>query len=508
MSIFTRLLAGSGKAATKCFAVAAATILEHAFTPLPPSGQLNVRTSAHVVADCGPGPESLERVWSTLKILHSIYGKQRAPVSFATRVKAQTPTAVLEMDFAFVLKSIDVDVVGTSPAAKAAFMAGDMMSRSNGIGLSWLSLTPVIAEVFSIDAAEDTSKIGQVLERVLCTSKCRQLSAAAQLDEVHLDCQVASPVQLARFLSAVAESRIAKRLHLDLEPHLTSSLRKWTWERLAYAFFSPQARSRSSITEVTLKKCDLKPQDTEGVAAVLGSDDAARDLLGRGGGVDATGASSREHFYRGSCMLKQGAVVKLLPMYLLDSVKSGSMGWMLDSNLFGVMEVGDSTLSSQTAAAVLLPGYGLCEVARNDLVPVDVSDAPDRQQGGVTSLDLGFISERDAASGLLRLLEMVGPYLASLKITLGSEDNIDIQMLLGACTNLKKLTIHGPCINAAQFLEAYEGFGCKIAEVDCRFSGLTNVSLALSDPTARIARTLKRMITKCCPRAGLDIRPH
>jgi hypothetical protein len=398
--------------------------------------------------------------------------------------------------------------MGTSPTSKAAFMAGDMLSRSNGIRLSQLSLTPIIAEDYSIDAAEDTRKMGQVFERVLCANKSRNLADVAQLDEVRLDCQVASPVRLARLLSAVAESRTAKRLHLELEPRLTSSLRKWTWERLAYALFSPQARTRSSITEVTLTKCDLRLQDAEAVAAVLGSDDSARLLFGRGQGVDATGTSGSENLFRGSWMLKQGTAVTFLPMHPLDNLKLDSVGWALDSDLFGVIEVGGNTRSFPTAATVLLPGYGVCEVVRDDLVAVDVYDAPDRQQGGITSLDLGFISERNAASGLLRLLELVGPYLTTLKVTLGSEEDTDIQMLLGVCPSLKKLTISGSCIDAARFLEAYEGFRCDIAEINCHFSDLTVVSLALSDPTTRIARTLKRMITKCWPRAGLDNRPQ
>lgn len=400
------------------------------------------------------------------------------------------PTALLNLDCAFVFEPVEVKIEDDDMLTpKAAFLVRKMMTGSNGLAFSRLQLPLTMFFNHSIDVAHNTQELGHMIEQVLCASE-RRLEDVVELDEVILSCPDPWSPDLGRLLSAVSESRTIKKLTLPLDIHSIGDLRTWTWERVAYALFSPQARTRSSITEVALSGCDMSLQDAEAIANVLASDDPVRYLFGRGRGSGDPNGPGSDRSASETWMLKRGAIVTLLPMHAYDHFRSYSASWTLPTEVHGVKILGVSVGSQ---LPVLVPGYGVCEVNRDDLHSVGDTDGPDRRQGGVASLQLEFFGD-DALAGLPRFLEVVGSSLKRLEIEIESDEDMDVQRILRACPNLDTLIIRGPRVATAPLLEAYRVYGCRVSEINCCFSDLSMITRELSDKNSNLVRTLNRGI--------------
>jgi hypothetical protein len=106
--------------------------------------------------------------------------------------------------------------------------------------------------------------------------------------------------------------------------------------------------------------------------------------------------------------------VKLLPMDTHEELMAESYSLMLIHDVHGVNMVGTLTSSTGLVRAVD-PSYSVCQVSRVDVV--QVSDAR-RLSGPVVSLKLDVDGLWEAEAVLERFLELVGPPLSCLQVTL------------------------------------------------------------------------------------------
>lgn len=253
------------------------------------------------------------------------------------------------------------------------------------------------------------------------------------------------------------------------------------WQHLAYALFCGQ----SSITHAALENVHLTAEDAEAIASVLTSSDPIQELLG-------ASASA-------TVKLNEGTRLQLLLMTEDDEIPDESAHWQLATDVEQVLVLESATLADQDVARVLVPGYGLCEVARSQLVATDGGNSLSETSRGVTSLELNFAFEPYAEDGLGRLLEVIGASLTQLHFCR------DVAIVLRSCPNLETLTIDVTSIDAEAFVRAYRGSTSRLVELNCHFDDdLSVVMSELADSESKLARTLKHMSCQLNSRWGIE----
>lgn len=140
-------------------------------------------------------------------------------------------------------------------------------------------------------------------------------------------------------------------------------------------------------------------------------------------------------------------------------------------------------------ARVLVPGYGACSVNRDQLIPVE--DAG--HEGGITSLHVECSQDPEAATGLWRLIALVGSSLTYLALGLPLGTVLQVPIILASCPKLKTSSVGRDQINMESFLAAYRDSGVRIEELDCSFDNVRLLTEELSDKSTRLAQTLKRL---------------
>lgn len=208
----------------------------------------------------------------------------------------------------------------------------------------------------------------------------------------------------------------------------------------------PLAHENFSITGVILNSFSMTDAEAKIIAEVLASPDPTKFLLDQqtsdGGALHVEGAGV-------TGMLKRGTQVTLLPMGADEAIPDASTRWTLATDVCSVRIIPDSDV--QNEATVLVPGYGLFKVSRDQVVP---TDAAARSVGGVTSQTiLSSSRRREARNGLRRFIQLVGPLLTQLSPTLRSSVESLVPIILRSCPNLKVLTVKGGSIITRAFLK-------------------------------------------------------
>lgn len=183
-------------------------------------------------------------------------------------------------------------------------------------------------------------------------------------------------------------------------------------------------------------------------------------------------------------MLKAGT-----PLVLHSMDSTGELAeWELKTDVCGVQVLrdhGDSVL-----AVVLLPGYGVWEVRRDQVVLT----ADTRPEGGVTSLHMEFNRDSDDVSGFPKFLEVLGSSLTRLSIDLSAEEEIWTGDMLKSCPNLKALVLRGrTTIDTESFLTVYRESNLQIEELDCPFDVIGRLARELTNTNTAFAKTIKRL---------------
>lgn len=190
-----------------------------------------------------------------------------------------------------------------------------------------------------------------------------------------------------------------------------------------------------------------------------------------------------------------GAIARSM-LKLGTSVTIEGKTWELPTDVTGVQIVYEAVNPAE--ATILIPGYGVCRVARDQVAPINHSQGNNSRipGGGVTTLQLqfaGFWNAR-AAEGLPRLLKLVGGSLTSLWLDFSCYLVADVVGALPFCPRLKTLIVTGSPVDTASFLRVYRESNLVISDLDCFFDDLSLLAAELSDKRTRIAQNMKRVV--------------
>lgn len=425
--------------------------------------------------------------YRALRPLHS--GNWRFPIATTQHDQGSpAPTS------AFVLEPLVVDIARDELTTDTTALVAEMMMLGDDAPpIERLALCSQMRRSLAGDASPNWQAMGTMLERLLC--------AAGQLgtiEELEFRCSLSRPRAFVRLCSAIAQTQTTKSIMLDFgEDHgmLAGGVRAWMWKTIAYAVLARGSARRSSVTSVALRGIYLTWEDADVVAAALESEDPIADVFAR---------NLRSLYPDGSQLhgkpavrvaLKQGTTIQLVNPG--PRLSTSLAVWKLPSDAYGTMSLTANCLDEDEENVwVLLPGYGVCTVARDavELVGED-EDGGQQCRGDLTFLKLEFAETPAAVQGLTRFLELVGSSLTRLELRMVHDSDLDICHLLGSCPYLETLVVHGPCINTAEFLKMYrETNRMHIVELECRFDDIGAFMTELTDPRTRLAQKLKRFM--------------
>jgi hypothetical protein len=452
--------------------------------------------------------EFVQSVWRGLKALHSQYGGWRWPVRVSA-VEGDTSLASSSIttpaggnngiECAFKLGPISLEMIGDRLTTDQTRQMAEVVTTGDS---QVLSILGVIVAMKSTDLTRNAQFLGRMLEQVLCASGINDENLA-MTEEIRLHCGCSSFVEITRLCTALAEARTTASASLFIEQfQALSVLRPWMWKRLAYAFFSERARSRSSITAASLFGVVMTKADAGAIASALAEEDLAMRLFGHieSGHEDyIVSENTPESITRDSpgCryMLTRGTSMILDKVHPMEPITASTEKWELETDVTGVQILGDD--EGSLLVRVLVPGYGVCKVPQTEVLPDENEYSRASGKGGVRSLRLAFNHSRrmDSAEGLPLFLETIGGSLTSLR--LGMNDSaVEFYDALRSCPNLKSLVVSQCSFGTAQFLDMYRNSSLEIVELDCSFDDFPLLAAELCDSQTRLAQHLKRLGSK------------
>jgi hypothetical protein len=264
-------------------------------------------------------------------------------------------------------------------------------------------------------------------------------------------------------------------------------MRAWVWQWVAYALFSPAARGRSSITCVKMADVCMTEGDAEAIADLMASSDPVGLLLLRRDDAE-------QRSVVGCAMLRRDTYVTLERMDEREVLTTESATWKLSTDVYNVTVLA----YDGTKSRVLIPGYGLCKVRRDNVVPVDEDMRPET---AVTSLHLRFSRRENAGSGLQRFLQLVWAPLTRLQIKLSSEYTPLVPTVFNCCPKLKIFVLSGTAISATELIQAVRASRVDLEQLVCTVSDLDPLA---SCPTVRLASPSRWCALRCISRTRGD----
>lgn len=343
---------------------------------------------------------ALETLWNSFQGLKAKSGGWRFPLHFAPGEDRS------DVDCTFVLGPFEIRSYGRKLPSPSALVVEEIVTSSDQLVVSELNLTAVIAKGSTVEA-KNAVMSGRLLQRILCASGCPE-DSRADLQELVLTCSLGIDVQIARIWSAIAETQTTSSLTLmECSPFNLRDRKPATgvfaWQCLAHALFSRHTRARSSITNVMLNGFTMTEAEADAVAQVLASPDPTILLFGRfivsGNGRAIRSGQDDGNTRLVPAMLKRGSFITLEHM----DTPGGFTDWLLATDVHGVEVIGHR--GDDDTAIVLVPGYGVCRVSYDQVLPS--VDSSTRSNGGVTSLHMAFDQDTTEAPGLWRFLGLI-----------------------------------------------------------------------------------------------------
>jgi hypothetical protein len=369
-----------------------------------------------------------------------------------------------------------------------------VMAWGSSIVISSLSSSTCLQQGHVTDSARASQIIGRMLERMLCatdwTGEGKFLTHQVELVAMNAH-------KIGRVSSAISEARTTQDLLLSfLRFEMTPAVQQRVWECLAYGLFSKRAKARSSISRVHMKGLDVSEADAEVVAAVLAAHDPAKHIFGQHEVDEPPVIAPDEHSW-GNAMVAQGSLVTMRATDPHDRFLRASAWWELktDVNSVQVLEDHGANPNNDRIVRVLIPGYGVCDVERDEIIPV--GGEPDRRKPttGISELEMTFSRDAGATAGVPRLLELIGASLTSLSLHIPSGETLLLGDVLLFCPNLTSLMVGiQTTVSAASFLEAYRARNMRIISLYCLFDDLPANVGEVSDATSLLAQNLKRFM--------------
>lgn len=323
--------------------------------------------------------------------------------------------------------------------------------------------------------------------------------------------------QFGAFCSALASSKGITSVHLSemfTEERGYHRFIKWQWT--AYAFFWRDS-SLSNISSLHIADTKLSDEDVIAIASVVNAKYPAKSLLRVG---DTNGDSDEENDPVNSgdwqnnnlskdkeqdvisVLLNKGTEIKIDPY---DPYDRKSFELVADDH-FLVMK--DDAPSDYVE--ILVPGYAHCAVAREavqyylcnsetEQTPEPSSPESRANFSNITSLRAEF-KHVVQANTLQAFITLVGAPLLSLVLKVGGMSSESLDVVLGTCTRLKRLSLDIIEENTLRVLaHAYEDSrGCHISSLslqglELESEEITVFAQALSSKETQLAKTLTEL---------------
>lgn len=372
-------------------------------------------------------------------------------------------------------------------------------------GLTISNLSQIVGLDEDSDILRDPRWAGHFFQRLYCGGGRPSNSFGVIENSSYIVSTSYVDTLLPRLCTALAEARTTKGVTLVMEflesIDIGRSARLWQW--LAFGLFSKHARTWSSVTQVAFENFMLGHADVRAIATLLAAEDPLEFLLNQTR-VQNNGRDITLQQGIGSCrrlLLRKGVPLKIVSMHANENILSEAEGFILQTDAAGVILL-DERESDQDNAIALIPGYGLCQIARGALREVDCSAQPNAEgHGSLKSLSIKVSNQPDLVDGLMAFLDLVGTSLTELKLCfphhLPVPASFDIEHALRSCPRLESLAIEGVQIDAAIFLETYYELGMQIKELHCSFTDSIVIVNELGGKSSLLARSLKSLYLQC-----------
>lgn len=340
--------------------------------------------------------------------------------------------------------------------------------------------------------------IGKLAHQIFCGGG-RTPNSFAGVGEVTLGCYGDDAHTLVpRMCTAFAHARAITSLRLRMS--VSQTYGTWMWKALAFALFSDYARANSSIKNVSLSHVRVTTEDVEAIAALLPAENPFSCRFDQQTqNVQRQNASARMQSTHKQVTVNEGAVITMRPMSPDESESSVWPTFVLDESIPDSVALGDFN-SGSSRISVLLPGYGVCEVAEDEFLTNENHSMEDTKQvrNNVTSLSLEFDGE--FASGFPELIALIGASLTRLNLEFRDDavelvthfqQFFDIAHVLQSCPKLTELSVLGLPINSDVFLQKIEELNLRISKLRCAFSDGRQIAMVLANKHSRLAKHLK-----------------
>lgn len=281
-------------------------------------------------------------------------------------------------------------------------------------------------------------------------------------------------------MSNQATSKLSLRLRMDLDDPVSS--REW-WKWLAYGIFSKRAQSQSRLETLALVSIScMRVEDMEAFSAILDAEHPEEELFGTPRGV----VEEQDAVLCPSAPIRWQVALRGQPDRVPQDLK-------FDRPVC-VRTFSDDGVSDWVN--VVVPGYGWCQVQRNELTANERTNEIDDCSPRLSSLTIGFDKyDKHISEGFPRFLAAVGPSLKFLTIDeVGLEvDESFVDFMLQCCPNLKELAITGAWINLRFNFNNYRARRIPLPSLRYNWDDLMVVSSELSNPHSPLTKCLRRL---------------
>ncbi|KAE9081826.1 hypothetical protein PF010_g21835 [Phytophthora fragariae] len=298
-----------------------------------------------------------------------------------------------------------------------------------------------------------------------------------QLGKLKLGCGSLNGSEFEMLFSAAAVNQITATLELSGPDESDESKMWWKW--LAYGVFSRRAHDCSALRSLSLVSvCSISIADMEAFSAVLNSDHPEEDLFG----LPRGSVPERDVTLRAGAPIRWDLNSSLHP-------NASSRNLHSDSEVSPVRTFGDDGVSLWVD--VLIPGYGHCQVQREDCYSSDQIRIKQNDDGGLKSLQIRLTYDTEIRDGLPRFLGTIGSSLEQLVLSEPSEA-LDVAMILRSCPNLHQLCLCGRLIELQLNLNNYV-FDPDSPLLGMKWNQVAEISKCLSNTNNDLVRCVRQL---------------
>ncbi|ETI55773.1 hypothetical protein F443_01586 [Phytophthora nicotianae P1569] len=299
-----------------------------------------------------------------------------------------------------------------------------------------------------------------------------------QLDQLQLfSISTMAASDFVALASALTVNQTVRKLEiqLSLQGHAQLTTRYW-WTCLAYGLFSKRSRGFSSLESVDIKIHGIATTDMNGFNDIVTSEHPEEELLGFPHGA----IEERVATLKGRSSMRWQFNYRGEPNLDSDLLS-------IPSPVSFVRTFSDDGVSEWVN--VVIPGYGHCQVQRENLEfyePSSVNSGP-----RLSTLNLEIIEPR-SMDGLPLLLAAIGASLKVLTLKVRVLE-LDVNSILRSCPNLVELSLSTDMMDIQLVLDQSHEIQQSLSEFSLDLNDITSLSRSLSDGSNSLSKCVRRL---------------